>query len=227
MPIKTAKNIVWRYNSTGVSEPRKRGPRTCIFEKRIIARFVLDFLSNPAHSNSTLNEIQTEIFRHKQELQISDSVPSISWIEDLLKSKLFHSKPITLKYASIEPKIRNADDVIEQRFQYVSWLQSLSIEQAQTLIFLDEHGYNLFTIKHRARSIQGERASIIAPTVKGTNVTVTLAVSPVFGKLTIQILPYATTAQTFNLETFMMFGVSVKKFQNILKYFHQLYLLIT
>jgi len=194
MPIKTARNIIWRFKSTGMFAPQKRGTSHPVkFDKRILSPLIYQYLSDPAHSNSTLVEIQQFIWTKKQIL------PSVSWIEKLLHSKLFLSKPMTLKYASIEPKSRNSPDVIQHRYEFVCWLNSLSIQQTQSIIFLDEHGYNLYTVKHRAWARQGERATVLTPTVKSQNVTVTIAVSPTFGKIAIQIVPIATTKEIFNL----------------------------
>jgi len=194
MPFKTVENIIWRHKCTGEVEPKPKGGAHHIkYDKLQFVDLVFSFISD--HSNATLEEIQLYIRNCHPEQE----PPSISWIEQLLKSKLFHSKPITLKYASIEPHQRNSAEVIQQRFEFAIWINSLSISESQRLVFIDEHGYNLYTIKHRARSIQGERAVVLTPTTKSQTVSVSLAVSPVFGKIAIQIIPYSTTKETFQL----------------------------
>lgn len=198
MPVKTTSNIIWRFKSTGIRAPRKRGGKPKKYDSKQLALTIFQHISDPLHSNSTLEELQQHVWNQRAHFPGLESPPSVSWIEHLLKSNLFHSKPITLKYASLEPKSRNSPEVLEQRFEYYQWLQNLSVEEAQCLIFLDEHGFNLFTVKHRARSIQGTRSTIETPDVKCQNVTVTLAVSPVFGKISIQIIPFSTTKEIFN-----------------------------
>jgi len=198
MPLKTTYNIIWRYKTTGTTTPIKRGGQRTKYDSQKIADFVFSLLSNPLYSNYTLEEIQQQIFKNKGTLLISDSVPSISWLENLLKCKLFHSKPMTLKVATVEPICRNSENTLQARFEYVSWITSLSVSSAQQLIFVDEHGYNLCTVKKRARSVQGKRASVAVQLVKSQNVTVTLAVSPTYGKIFIQILQFPTTKDSFS-----------------------------
>jgi len=200
MPSKTAANIIWRFKTTRSRKPRKRGGAPKKFDSKKIAQFVFQYLSDPCHSNSTLEQIQHKIWTNRN-LLLNENItqpPSISWISKLLSSKLFHSKPITLKFASYEPQIRNSPQVIEERFQFANMIQQLSDTEVKCILFLDEHGYNLFTVRHRARSVQGERAVVKTPTAKCQNVTVTLTVSPTFGKIHIQILALSTTTETFN-----------------------------
>jgi len=201
MPLKTTHNIIWRFKNSGVRVPQKRGGRRKLYNPCKIAQLVSEFISSSLHSNATLKEIQLYIWKHRTNILPKEihTPPSEKWIDNLLKSTLYFAKPFTLKYASLEPSSRNTPETLEARYDFVEWVQQLSILESQTLVFMDEHGYNMFTVKRRARAPLGEHAVVRCPTVRCQNVTVTLAVSPVFGKISIRIISLPTTKETFNL----------------------------
>jgi hypothetical protein len=51
------------------------------------------------------------------------------------------------------------------------------------LIYVDEHGINLWTRRNRARAPKGQRAYVTVPSQRNQNLTIIAAVSGIFGKI--------------------------------------------
>ena len=81
---------------------------------------------------------------------------------------------------------RNSSEVLHERAQFVRWYKLLSEDEKNCIVWVDEQWFNLWTVTHRARSLQGIKASIPVPTTKGKNVTIILAVS-IFGKVSMLV----------------------------------------
>ena len=184
MPVETARTIIKNFIKTGQIEPKKRGEPHQKYDKNQIAAFLFTFISDTKNSNSTLEEIRMEI---SNTLFNGAQAPSCSWIYNLLKQPYFNSKPITLKIASMVPTRRNSPETLVERKEFVEWIQQLSATDLSRLVFVDEHGIQLYTVRHRARSVAGVPATVSVPTVKGKNVTNLLAVSVTFGKVTLMV----------------------------------------
>jgi hypothetical protein len=131
MPFSTAANIISQYKKSNKMFPKPRGSIHRKYNKLKIADFLFKYLSQPANSNSTLSEMQSEIWEHKAQLGCK-SAPSITWISNLLTESLFDSKPMTLKYASVDPVRRNSTEVLEERANFVSWYSSLSDDEKKS-----------------------------------------------------------------------------------------------
>ena len=87
--------------------------------------------------------------------------------------------------------------MIQKRVSFVLWYNSLSDDEKRCIVWVDEHGFNLWSVQHRARAKQGLKTSVQVATTKGRNVTVILAVSP-YGKVFMIPLDHATNSETFN-----------------------------
>jgi len=186
MPVKTAANIISKFKSAGKTFPNPRGNSHRKYDKKKISKFLAQYLE--FHSNSTLEEMKENIWENRDVLlEPSCTAPSISWICNLLKQSLFDSKPITLKIASIDPMKRNSEETLQSRKQFVQWYNSLSDIDVKRLVWVDEHGFNFYTVKHRAWSRQGTPAVVRTPTAKGNLLSVILAVSGTFGKIFMEV----------------------------------------
>lgn len=87
--------------------------------------------------------------------------------------------------------------VIWQRALFVDWYDSLTNIDQSRLVWFDEHGVNMWTVRRRGRSLKGDRVDIPAPTYKGTNCTVLQATSASFGKLCMQAVFDSADADIF------------------------------
>lgn len=199
MPKKTVDDIIYRFKKTGQRFPRKRGGHELKFNKKELSVWLCTFLSYPTNSNSTLQEIRQQMWEDRAKLKLSH-LPSTSYIHNLLHTKLFSSKKFTLKQATLSPVIRNSATVVLERKKFVEWIEKQDKDQ---IVWIDEHGFNFWTVRHKARSIQGTPAVIQVPTVKGKNMSVVLAVSSTFGKIHMQSLSGSLTANRFS--TFLDF----------------------
>jgi len=197
MPYHTAANILSRYRKSGIPFPQHTLWK--LYNKERIAAFLHSFFSDPEHTNATLEEARNEIWKNRSKLlhRHCSRPPSISWICKLLQKALFNAKPITLKIASINPLKRNIHETIEERFNFVMWIESLSKTDFSRLVWVDEHGFNFYTVKRRGWSIQGDPVVIHSYSAKGKNMTVLLAVSAVFGKVAMQALDSTTSIPVF------------------------------
>lgn len=81
----------------------------------------------------------------------------------------------TLKYT---PVARNTPEAIAYRTEYVQWAARL---EENSVVFIDESGFNLHTRRKRGRSRIGKMAAIETSNSKGNNISLLLAISPAHG----------------------------------------------
>jgi len=185
MPIHTAENIIARFKFTHQRAPNRRGDPHTVFNKKLISQFIYTLIEK--NSFMTLLQIQSEIWAKKEKLLNSPTPPSISWIHSVLHEKIYDGKKITLKIASLDPKKRNDLETLVQRHLFVQWYDKISELDKMRIVWVDEHGFNFHTVRNYARAIQGNRAEIKVPTVKGENISVVHGVSGSYGKIHIQV----------------------------------------
>ena len=102
----------------------------------------------------------------------------------------------TPKLAHRVPADRNRADVIQRRNEYAHWF----LEEANLnhTVFIDECGFNIWTSRSQGRSRQGDRAYRQVCGQKGRNITICLAISPVFGLIYHKIQSVGMTGALFN-----------------------------
>lgn len=199
MPKSTASTIISQFKKSQKCYPNPRGDSHKVFDKLKIAKFLDDYLSDTANSNSTLEEMKEEIWENRSELlsPTTPHPPSVSWICKLLSESLFDSKKITLKSVSVDPIRRNCDEVIQKRIEFVSWYNTLTDDDKRCIVWVDEHGFNLWSVRKKGRSKQGLKVTVPVATTKGNNVTIILAVST-YGKVAMVPYDHGTDSATFN-----------------------------
>ena len=199
MPHHTAANILSRYRRHGILFPQ-HASMYILYNKEKIAAFLYSYFSNPDHSIATLEEVRKEIWANKHRLlhKYCSKPPSESWICELLQQSLCNAKPITLKMVSLNPLKRNTYETIEARYNFVIWIETISSNDLKRLVWVDEHGFNFYTVKRRGWAVQGSPAVIQANTTKGKNITVLLAVSAEFGKIAMHALDQSTSKTNFS-----------------------------
>jgi hypothetical protein len=80
----------------------------------------------------------------------------------------------TLKVATPEPSARNTPAQKEERARFAEWVLGIDPHR---LLYFDEHGFNLWTTRKRARSPRGSPATIPVSIQKMLNCTVAACVS--------------------------------------------------
>ena len=100
----------------------------------------------------------------------------------------------TLKLAHTVPADRNRADVIQRRNEYAHWF----LEEANLNHTIDECEIKIWTSRSQVRSRQGDRAYRQVCGQKGRNITICLAISPVFGLIYHKIQSGGTTGALFN-----------------------------
>ena len=102
----------------------------------------------------------------------------------------------TLKLLRPLPADRNRADVIQRRHEYANWfLEEANLHHP---MFVDECGFNIWTARNHGRSERGDRAYRQVCGQKGRNVTICLAISPVFGLVHHVIQQGGMTKELFN-----------------------------
>jgi transposase len=161
---------------TGKTAPIPRGgAHNTPFDKDKIFEIIRTFYADPNHSDATLHELQNFLLRPENShvLPIVNGVRSPMTLPTLCRW-LNNEILFTLKVATPEPSSRNSPDVKEDRDVFSRWL--LGIDQRR-LLYFDEHGFNLWTTRRRARSPIGTPATIPTSIQRMLNCTVSACVS--------------------------------------------------
>ncbi len=87
-------------------------------------------------------------------------------------------KSFSTKCLSIVPVERNSTTNIEKRREYCAWAANID---ERDMIFIDEFGCNLHTVRKRGRARIGKRAETNVKGGKGANVSIIAAISPTYG----------------------------------------------
>lgn len=195
MPSKTAFGIIERFRDTGRRCPLKRGSSSTRYNASLIMDFVCNFLSKSSYSNFILADIQALIWQKRSLLlKGCDTPPSIDWIARQLRFQLHWTR----KRATIEPQKRNNPEIIMERRNFVLWLSNLSHEDAQRLVWQDEHGVNYWTISNYGWSPKGTRVNVKVPSGKGHLLSVLQCSSIAYGKISMRTNRNSSTSQVFH-----------------------------
>ena len=100
-------------------------------------------------------------------------------IHDHTVSRTLGGMLFRVKLARPLPADRNRPDVLNKRVDYATWFMSCAV--VRHCVFVDECGYNIWTVRSHGRARQGERAYRQVCGQGGRNLTVTMAISPING----------------------------------------------
>ena len=164
----TARGIVARFIRENRVDERSRGGRNNVKvneEMRQCLEAILE--ENPMLTLEAINR------------KLREELPDRPHVHVRTVAKHLDGMLYTLKLAHTVPADRNRADVIQRRNEYAHWF----LEEANLnhTVFIDECGFNIWTSRSQGRSRQGDRAYRQVCGQKGRNITICLAISPVFG----------------------------------------------
>ena len=153
--------------------------------------YLVKLLGGPNHADATLEERRAATSLGQQVGLGIEPAPSRTTMSEWLDGVL-----ITIKKANPVPSERNSDRVKNMRKEYAEWYLALG-DRKKNVVFIDEHGMNLWTRRSRARSRRGQPAHVTVPSQKGRNITITGAISFEFGLFLIEMTQGAATKESF------------------------------
>ena len=162
----TARGIIARYIRENRTTERPRGGRNNVKVNDEMKQ-CLEAIVNE-NCTLTLEAINTKL---------EDRLPEMATVNVRTIAKHLDGMLYTLKLSRQLPAERNRPEVIQRRQAYAQWF----LEEANLnhTIFIDECGFNIWTARNYGRS---ERGDIAYRQVCGhRNITICLAISPVFG----------------------------------------------
>ncbi len=132
-------------------------------------------LVQEAHHTATLWQLREKLW------EATGEEPHPTTVARFLREAQYSTKQVHLI-----PAPRNTPEAIEVRRNYCVHMARVDRD---TLVFLDESGFNLHTHRRRGRSRIGSHAISTVPASKGGNISLLAAISPVYGllKYTIKI----------------------------------------
>ena len=181
----TARGIVARFIRENRVDERPRGGRNNVKvneEMRQCLEAILE--ENPMLTLEAINR------------KLREELPDRPHVHVRTVAKHLDGMLYTLKLAHRVPADRNRADVIQRRNEYAHWF----LEEANLnhTVFIDECGFNIWTSRSQGRSRQGDRAYRQVCGQKGRNITICLAISPVFGLIYHKIQSGGMTGALFN-----------------------------
>lgn len=180
----TTQNIVIKFRNTGARAPQQKGGHT--YSKLTIPMINAMVGYIEAKPTVTLKEIREKLL---MEFPQNEAI-CVQTISRCLDGEL-----ITLKKLKSTPIQWNTLEVKASRRDFVEWLVNEGMRQ--TLLFQDETGFNLFTSRTRGWAPRGVPAVRIIEGQRGPNVTVAMAVSPVYGLVHYAIFTGGMTSNRF------------------------------
>lgn len=166
----TARGIVRRYLEHDRIEELPRGGRNNTKVDREMTLCIEAIINeNPMSTLESINE------------QLRERLPDKPHIHSRTVAKVLDGMLYTRKLARRCPAERNRPDVLERRREYAAWFLEEAVENQ--VLFVDECGFNIWTSRSHGRARRGDRAYRQVFGQKGPNITITLAVSPIFGLL--------------------------------------------
>ncbi len=164
----TARSIIATYQLTGRSQAFPRGgDRRSLLNQEMIESLIRYVEFKPT---ITLVEMR---------LNLINDFPNNQPVSLCTISRALDGQFISLKIVRGIPIQWNTDEVKTEREAYAQWL--LNTGTMGNLIFVDEFGSNIWTARTQGRAPVGERAVRIVEGQRGQNLTLCLAVSPVWG----------------------------------------------
>lgn len=180
----TANSIIRKFQATGEREPRNKGGAKNVKMNADMKLYLVGLVENKP--TITLQEMKNQMELNNPEWP----VVTVQCIAKALDGEL-----ISLKQLRNCPQQRNSEVVKIARRDYMLWWS----EEAEhdTLVYVDEMGFNLWTSRTQGRARLGERAVRQIARQRGQNVTVTLAVSPLHGLVYNSIKRGGQTTESF------------------------------
>ena len=153
-----------------MAEPRRRQRISQEDKERLVRAFEerdQDYLTVDV---TTLEAINTKL---------QDRLPEMPTVNVRTIAKHLDGMLYTLKLSRQLPAERNRPEVIQRRQAYAQWF----LEEANLnhTIFIHECGFHIWTARNYGRSQRGDRAYRQVCGQRGRNITICLAISPVFG----------------------------------------------
>ena len=181
----TARSIVARYVREGrVEEIPRGGPNNVRVDDEM-----RDCLNHIINENCllTLKEINQEL---RQRLPIKPIV------HDRTVARVLDGMFLRVKFFRLLPADINRPDVIQKRNEYANWFMANGV--LQHCVFIDECEYKIWTARSYGRARLGEHAYRQVGGQRGRNVTVTMAVSPIYGLVFHSAIVGCMNASRFN-----------------------------
>lgn len=167
----SGRTIIRNFVKHGKRSPKSRGGKNrVIYDKERIISAIKGFYLDPNNSDATLKEIQEYLLSPSVRTVLpfwngSVRCPSAAWLGECLNHELL----FTLKIATPSPSSRNSFENKVERKKFAEWLLCLD---PRRLVFIDEHGFNLWCRRSRARSKKGDRVTIPVTIQKMVNCSV-------------------------------------------------------
>ena len=163
----TARSIVGRYIREGRSQERPRGGRNNVLVDEGMRNCLRELINK--NCLPTLWQINRELRR-----RLSDKL----FINDRAVARTPDGMLFRIRLARPLPAERNRPDELEKKTAYANWFMNRGVVRHS--VFVDECGYNIWTLRSQGRARQGERAYRQVCGQRGWNV---MAISPINGKL--------------------------------------------
>ena len=179
----TARGIVARFIWENRVDERPRGGRNNV---KVNADAAVSRSNSRRESNVDFKSYQSKIKRGPDRPHVQ-----VGTVAKHLDGMLY-----TLKLAPTVPADRNRADVIQRRNEYAHWF--LEETNLNHTVFIDECGFSIWTLRSQWRSQQGNRAYRQVCGQKGKNITICLAISPLFGLIYHKIQLGGMTGALFN-----------------------------
>ncbi|KAI5150378.1 hypothetical protein ENBRE01_1459 [Enteropsectra breve] len=156
----TVRTIISNYEKTHIITLQLKGGSIKTVRTRIICDKIDEIVSfNPQF---TLKEIKSKL------LELSEGILVIS-LSSI--NRCLQDLKIKLKLCHRELDRVNALDKIQLRKEYALWFNNHFQNDFSRAIFIDESSFNLHLKRSYARSRQGTRAIVVAPTVRGRSIS--------------------------------------------------------
>lgn len=189
----TAWSVIARYMRTGQVATRPRGGRRpAKLDNESIDLLVMCIEETPQLTLNQLNSILRDTWPEKQHVSISTV------------SRSLHGALISLKKVVPQPAERNSAEVKAARRAYANWRMQLN--PGTRIVYVDETGYNSYTMRTRGRAPVGERAVRTVCGSKGANTSVIAAISDQYAD---GVLYYEIVKGGVNREKFASFMQSL------------------
>lgn len=161
----TVHSIIQTFNNTGNILARKRGgvkPTKLNDHQKSNIRIWID-----EDCTLTLKKIKEKIF---EEFDVCVSIPTLA--------RVISGFNYSLKRISVIPQRRNEPDVINARHEYAQRFISLpSRYSEESVIFIDEVGFNVSMRAGKGRSLIGKPANKIVTNVRSRNISICCAIN--------------------------------------------------
>ena len=141
----TVRGIVARYIREGRNRERTSGGRHNVLVDDEMRQRLEDIINE--NCVVTLSQINRELWRR---------LPAQPLIHDRAAAQSLEGILFRVKLVRSVPADRNRRDVLQRRQEYGNWFTKHAI--IHHCVFINECGYNIWTVRNHVRARQGERA---------------------------------------------------------------------